>query len=86
MFKSKRHTFELSWGIPSGVRLSVNPSGTQKNGHFFQDNPSEERPEPVSHPSTGTWDFDLGLGLLRTFTTDLSDKTSVSLSLALTPK
>ena len=31
--------------------FAVNPSGTRKNGHFFQKDPSEIRQLSVSHPS-----------------------------------
>ena len=34
---------EAMGGIPSGVHLSVNPSGARKNGQNFQKNPSEKR-------------------------------------------
>jgi hypothetical protein len=39
------------WGIPSGVPRSVNPSGDQKHGHFFQNYPSEIRQPGVREAS-----------------------------------
>jgi hypothetical protein len=47
---------EKGGDIPSGVRLSGNPSGANKDGRIVNKNPSEKRQEKVSEASeTSSW-------------------------------